>query len=89
MIRVRWISKIRSYSGVGSCRVFPDRIDDQQAWPTSFRNESLEADAGPMVRRLAQRFGGLPQVVAVALAGSRGGGVPIFVAEVESSLCLL
>jgi hypothetical protein len=29
VIRVRWISKTRSYSGVGSCRVFPDRIDDQ------------------------------------------------------------
>lgn len=40
-----------------------------------FRNESLGADAGQMVRRLAQRFGELPQVVAVAQAGSRCAGI--------------
>src|ERR1017187_8464531 len=39
------------------------------------KNESLGADAGPIVRRLAQRFGELPQVVAVVLAGLRGAGV--------------
>ena len=38
------------------------------------RSESLGADAGPIVRRLAQRFGELPQVVAVVLAGSHGAG---------------
>ena len=39
------------------------------------KNESLGADARLIVRRLAQRFGELPQVVAVVLAGSRGAGV--------------
>jgi predicted nucleotidyltransferase len=36
----------------------------------SIKNESPAADAGSTVQRLAQRFGELPQVVAVVLAGS-------------------
>jgi catechol 2,3-dioxygenase-like lactoylglutathione lyase family enzyme/predicted nucleotidyltransferase len=38
------------------------------------KNELLAPDVRPLVHRLVQRFGELPQVVAVALAGSRGSG---------------
>src|ERR1700682_3977665 len=41
---------------------------------TDNNEKVLSADAWPIVRRLAQRFGELPQVVAVVVAGSRGGG---------------
>jgi len=40
----------------------------------SAKKELLAADAWRVVQRLAQRFGELPQVMAVVLAGSRGAG---------------
>ena len=41
---------------------------------TDNNEKVVSADAWPMVRRLAQCFGELPQVVAVVVAGSRGAG---------------
>jgi len=49
----------------------------RQGWPLvnmtdTLKKESMPPDAWPIVQRLVQGFGELPQVVAVAFAGSRG-----------------